>query len=57
MLDPDHLLDRDVVDRLGVGADELLAAAGDDVGAEAVVAQVVHHLEHRLVDELGDRAA
>ena len=50
----DHLLGRDAVDVLGVDPDELLAAAGDDVGAEAVGAQVVHHLEHRLVDELGE---
>ena len=57
MLEPIDLLGRDAVDVLRIGPDELLPAAGDDVGAEAVGAQVVHHLEHRLVDELGHRYA
>src|SRR4051794_40791537 len=48
----DHLLGRHPVDRLGVHADELLAAAGHDVRLEPVGPQVPHHLPHRLVDQL-----
>ena len=49
----DHLLGRDAVDLLRPRAHELDAAARDDVGLEAVRAQVGEQLEHRLVDHLG----
>ena len=48
-----HLLGRDAVGLLGVCAHEILATAGDDVGLVAVGAQVLQHLLHRLVGELG----
>ena len=48
----DDLLRRDAVDLLGIYAHEILAAAGDDVGLVAVGAQILHDLEHRLVDQL-----
>ena len=51
----DHLLDGNPVDRLGVGAHEILAAAGDDIGAVAVGAQIFEQLDLRLIDELGER--
>ena len=51
----DHLLGRDAIDPLRIDADEILAAAGDDVGLVAVVAQVLQHFEHRLIDQFGVR--
>ena len=49
----DHLLGRNAVDLLGQGAHELDAAARHDEGLEAVGAQVLQQLEHRLIDEIG----
>ena len=49
----DHLLGRDAVDLLGPRPHELDAAAGDDVGLEAVGAQIGQHFQHRLVDQFG----
>jgi hypothetical protein len=49
----DDLLGRDAVGRLGKGPYELDAPAGDDVGLQAVGAQVVEHLDHGLVDDAG----
>ena len=49
----DHLLGRDAVDPLGEHAHELDAAAGDDEGLEAALAQIGEQLEHGLVGELG----
>ncbi|MCY1344843.1 hypothetical protein D9M69_308900 [compost metagenome] len=51
----DHLLRGDAVDLLGEGAHEGDLAAGDDVGLEAVAAQVGEQFQHRLVDHLGVR--
>ena len=53
MLDPTICSGRDAVHLLGVCADEFLAAAGHDIRAESVGAQQVHHLPHRLIDQLG----
>jgi hypothetical protein len=50
-----HLLDRDAVRLVADDAHELLAAAGHDVSPKAARAQVLQHLEHRLVDRLGVR--
>ncbi len=49
----DHLLGRNAVDLFGVDAHEVLAAAGDDVGLVAVGAQILQHLVHRLIGQLG----
>ena len=51
----DHLLRRDSVDLLGVNAHEILASAGDDVGPVAVGAQVLQHLLHWQIGEVGVR--
>lgn len=48
----DDLLERHAVDRLGPGAHELDAAAGNDEGLEAVGAQIRQKFEHGLVDHL-----
>ena len=52
---PDHLLGRNAVDPLGIGADEILAAAGHDEGPVAVGAQIFEQLDLRLIDEFGER--
>ena len=51
----DHLLGRNAIDPLGIGADEILAAAGHDIGAVAVGAQIFEQLDLRLIDEFGER--
>ena len=51
----DHLLGRNAVDPLGIDAHEILAAAGDDVGPEAVGAEIFEELDLRLIDEIGVR--
>ena len=51
----DDLFWRDAVDLRGVHAHEVLAAAGDDVRLEAVRAQVLKYLQHRLIDQIGVR--
>ena len=48
----DDLLRRNAVDGLGEVPHELDAAAGDDIGREAVLAQIGQQFEHRLIDEL-----
>src|SRR5271165_4411548 len=47
-----HLLGRDPVHPLGVDAHEVLAAAGDDVGLEPVVTQILQDFLHRLIRQL-----
>ncbi len=49
----DHLLGRNAIDLLRIDAHKILTAAGDDVGLEAVVAQIVQNLLHRLIGEVG----
>jgi hypothetical protein len=49
----DHLFWRNAVDLLHPRAHELDAATGDDESLEAVGAQVVQQLQHRLEDQLG----
>ncbi|MNZ94900.1 hypothetical protein D3C78_1140200 [compost metagenome] len=49
----DHLLRRYAVDLLGEHAHERHFAAGNDVGLEAVGAQVVEEFQHRLEHHLG----
>ena len=49
----DDLLGRDAVELFREHPHEGLAAAGDDVGLVAIGAQVLQHLLHRLVAEIG----
>ena len=49
----DHLLGRDAVDPLRIGADEILPAAGDDICAVADAAEIFEKLDLRLIDEFG----
>ena len=49
----DHLLGRDAVGLVGEIAHELDPAAGRDEGLEAVGAQIVEQLQHRLIDQVG----
>ena len=49
----DDLLWRDAVDLSDPGAHEFYAAAGDDVGLEVVIPQILEKLEHRLEHHLG----
>ncbi len=48
----DDLFRRNALDLLRVGANEVLPAAGHDVGPVAVVAQILHYLQHWLVRHL-----
>src|SRR5271155_3041398 len=48
---PHHLLRRDIVDTLTVNAHELLTATSDYVSLEAIGAQVIHDLQHWLIDK------
>ena len=48
----DHLLGRDAVGLLRIGADEVLPTSGNNIGLLAIVAKVLQHLLHRLVGEL-----
>ena len=49
----DHLLGRDAVNLFGVDAHKVLPAARDEVRLVAVVAKELHHLQHRLVNQIG----
>ena len=51
----DDLFRRDAIDLLGIDADEVLSAAGNDVGLVAVGAQILHRLQHRLINQVGVR--
>jgi hypothetical protein len=52
---PDHLFGRHAVNALGIDADEILPAAGDDIRAVADAAQIFVQLDLRLIDEFGVR--
>lgn len=45
----DNLFRRDAVNLLWVGSDEVLPAAGHNIGFVAVVVQIARDLQHRLV--------
>ena len=48
------LFGRDAVGLISVHANELLPASSDDVGLVAIGAQILHHLEHGLIDKFGE---
>lgn len=47
---------RGAVDALSIFTHERLPTAGDDVGFETVGAQILHHFEHWLINEVSVRA-
>ena len=51
----DHLLGRNAIYAFGIDPHEILAPTGDDVGLEAIGAQIAQHFLHRLVGEFGIR--
>ena len=49
---PHHLLRRYAIDALTVDPHELLSTSGDYVRLETVCPQIIHDLDHQLIDKL-----
>src|ERR1700709_776816 len=51
-----NLLRRNAIYTLRVDAHKCLPTASDDVGPESVGTQILHHLQHRLIGQVGVRS-